>query len=152
MWLNLQNFLILDPAASSELLNAVIAFGHREKKVIVVRPEWHECLDDIKVLVRGISPFRKIDFKYLWGDGFVIDTWNDLVRNYKEEPTGFDFAVVYDPSTPLLIPQTDAARKWVKANVLVSPWQDHGRIAVEPRYMADLLEGIRDFGMSVEEG
>lgn len=150
MWLNLQNFLIFYNDDPGNLVNAVIAFGHKAKGVVVVRPEFHSVLDDIKVLLKGNSLLSGENFKYLWGDGFFVDTWNNVVRDYKEE--GPDFTLIYDPSVPMLVPNTKSAVAWVKENVFLDSWQNESRIAIEPRCVDDILMGISETGMTVEKG
>jgi len=146
MWLNLIQFMVY--LNDSTACNAVVAIGDKNKGVIVVRPEHHPVLDDIKTLIR--SNIVGADPKVLWGDGFLVDTWDNAIREYKEESVT-DFEVVFDPSLPLLIPKSQAAHEWVKNNVEVSPWQSHSRIAVEPRYLEDLLQGIKDAGFTLEQ-
>lgn len=47
-------------------------------------------------------------------------------------------------------PMTTEAREWMLENVASEPWQWlGGGLAVEPRYVFDLVEGMRDAGFTV---
>lgn len=144
LWLNLLYFMVY---YEEETVNAVVAIGHRNKDVIVVRPEYHPVLDDVKVLVRQRIP--DIDPKVLWGDGFVIDTWDRVIEKY-DPSDEYDFDLRSDESIVLLMPKTRAARKWAEQSVALSEWQDKSRIAIEPRYVPAILEGIRTDGLTVK--
>jgi len=63
-----------------------------------------------------------------------------------------DISVENHGSIVLVIPQTDAAREWIEANVS----RDDGfhpswpTLVVEPRYVADIVNGVVDAGLRVE--
>jgi hypothetical protein len=64
-----------------------------------------------------------------------------------------DFTVFSDSpcaSVYLLTPHTEAARAWLEENVHAEPHQFFGQaIAVEHRYILDLVTGIQNDGLSV---
>lgn len=54
-------------------------------------------------------------------------------------------------SIVLVQPLTDAAREWVTGNVPLEGWQwMGGAFACEPRYVDNLLDGMRGDGLEVE--
>jgi hypothetical protein len=64
-----------------------------------------------------------------------------------------DFTVFSDdpyPSIYLLTPHTSAAHAWLAENVQAESYQFIGTsLAVEHRYIAEIVEGIRAAGMAV---
>jgi hypothetical protein len=64
-----------------------------------------------------------------------------------------DFTVFSDapyPSIYLLTPHTNAARAWLGENVQAESYQIIGTsLAVEHRYIAEIVQGIRAAGMEV---
>jgi hypothetical protein len=53
-------------------------------------------------------------------------------------------------SVVLLRPMTDAARAWADENLVLDQWQWFGgAIAIEHRYVENIVEGIRGDGMEV---
>jgi hypothetical protein len=69
----------------------------------------------------------------------------------KNPNTQADFIFRDEGSIVLLTPQTDAAHDWVNEHI----GQDNGyqglwpSVTLEPRYLAPILEGIRDAGLEV---
>ena len=67
----------------------------------------------------------------------------------KNEP---DFVVVNDGSVLLLRPLTESAHTWVDDNI----GPDNGfqpyypTVVIEPRYVGPVIEGIREYGLSLE--
>jgi hypothetical protein len=63
-----------------------------------------------------------------------------------------DFTVSNLGSVWLLYPQTDPALDWVRDNLcdyVDGMWWDGGNaIPVEPRYITDIVAGIRDAGLT----
>jgi hypothetical protein len=64
-----------------------------------------------------------------------------------------DLGVQDEGSIVLLHPLNDDAEKWIETNLPdVQPWQRFGlAIAVEHRFIADIVEGIRADGMIVKD-
>ena len=60
-----------------------------------------------------------------------------------------DFLVAYDGSLSLVTPVTQAAREWIDAHVPEdAPWCGPS-LAVAPRYLDALLEGMEEDGLTV---
>ncbi len=53
-------------------------------------------------------------------------------------------------SVVTLQPLTDAGREWVNEKISLDDWQSPSNIAIEPRYVADLVEGAKDDGLEVK--
>lgn len=61
-----------------------------------------------------------------------------------------DFEVLGGGTVFLVKPLTDAARQWVDANFSLESWQWFGGgFAVEHRYIADIVSGIKEAGLEV---
>jgi hypothetical protein len=55
-------------------------------------------------------------------------------------------------SIAMFTPMTPAAREWVDENLGIEPWQMMGEsVACEPRCLDNLVEGMREAGLVVEE-
>lgn len=52
-------------------------------------------------------------------------------------------------SVVTLQPLTDTGKEWVKDNIPLEDWQSSERIAVEPRYVANIVEGAQGDGLEV---
>jgi len=64
-----------------------------------------------------------------------------------------DFRVGGGGTIFMIEPRTPQAKKWVQENVPLENWQWLGpRFSVEHRYVVDLIEGIRNDGLTVEGG
>jgi hypothetical protein len=62
-----------------------------------------------------------------------------------------DFHVVNGGSIFLLHPITREARDWADKNIHAEPWQHFGNaIAVEHRFILDIIEGIKADGLEVK--
>mgnify|MGYP007059426604 CR=1 FL=1 len=62
--------------------------------------------------------------------------------------TTCDIDVRFHGSLFVVQPLTNAARKWVNANVQLESWQWFGRgFCVEPRYLDQLLNGMCESGL-----
>lgn len=61
-----------------------------------------------------------------------------------------DFVVENHGSICILRALTPEGREWADANLQVEDWQMWGRdgVAIEPRYVEDILAGISDAGMT----
>ena len=59
-----------------------------------------------------------------------------------------DFDVVNGGSVFLLIPNTEAAEAWVGENLPENPLTFGRGIAVEARYIGDILHGIQEDGLT----
>ena len=60
-----------------------------------------------------------------------------------------DFLVAYDGSLSLVTPVTQAAREWIDAHVPEDAPRFGPSLAVAPRYLDALLEGMEDDGLTV---
>lgn len=69
--------------------------------------------------------------------------------------TGFDglfpvdFTVAFHGSLVLVTPETTAARDWLADHLAGETTWWAGAVAVEPRYVADLLDGAQADGLTV---
>ena len=68
-----------------------------------------------------------------------------------DSPTPPDFRLENHFSIFLIRPLTESARAWLEHNIdAAGSFQPYWpTVVVEPRYVADLLEGIRNDGMAV---
>jgi hypothetical protein len=65
-----------------------------------------------------------------------------------QEPTS-DFVVEYHGTITLVRPLTQACHEWLHDNVAADGWQWFGEaLAVEPRYLDTLVEGMIDGGLT----
>ena len=62
-----------------------------------------------------------------------------------------DFTVSNHGSIALIRPQTDAARAWLRDNVEDAAQYLGASLAVEPRFLDGLLDGIANAGLEVTE-
>jgi hypothetical protein len=63
-----------------------------------------------------------------------------------------DFSVVNHGSVVLVTPQSRKAKKFVNEQIVLDGWQWLGdSFAVEPRFVGNLLDGIIQEGMTVQE-
>lgn len=86
-------------------------------------------------------------------EGRYATTTGELVRWVKEgapTPSGPDIRVVDEGSVVLFQPETDAAQRWLKANLVSEGWQWMGRsLAVQSSYAANIIDGARSDGLTV---
>ena len=62
-----------------------------------------------------------------------------------------DILVENHRSVALLTPMTPDAHQWIEEHVKIEPWQRIGSSnACEPRYLKQLVDGMRDDGLVVE--
>lgn len=62
-----------------------------------------------------------------------------------------DFSLYLDGSIAVLTPQTPAARVWIAAKLAAEDWQWFGSgIAIEPRYLPAILDGIMADSLTIE--
>ena len=61
-----------------------------------------------------------------------------------------DFYVLGGGSVYLLQPNTDAARDWIREHISDEAQTLGESVAVEHRYIGDIIEGIRDDGLTIE--
>jgi hypothetical protein len=67
-------------------------------------------------------------------------------------PPPSDFNIQYHGTVTLLKPLTDACAEWVEENVAAEDWQWlGGALAVEPRYLPPLVEGLIEAGFTQQE-
>jgi hypothetical protein len=62
-----------------------------------------------------------------------------------------DFVLQNHFSLVLLIPQTDEARAWVEENIPDEVPRWCGAVAIEPRYVENVVWGINGDGLTVAE-
>lgn len=63
-----------------------------------------------------------------------------------------DFTLSNEGSLSLLTPKSEAAQSFVDAHVIYEDYQLHcDAIAIEHRYVADIVAGARAHGLTVEE-
>lgn len=63
-----------------------------------------------------------------------------------------DFRITYHGTVTLLHPLTPACREWIDENVATEGWQWFGGgIAVEPRYLDNLVSGMAEAGLQQED-
>ena len=60
-----------------------------------------------------------------------------------------DFYFINDGSVCLLRPITEAAKAWVDDHVCLDKWQSASSVAIEHRYVIDILKGIVADGLVV---
>lgn len=66
--------------------------------------------------------------------------------------SAFDFRVENHGSVCLVFPLSEQARDWVENHVPLEGWQWFGGgFAVEPRYLHDLVDGMREEGLHQQE-
>ena len=62
-----------------------------------------------------------------------------------------DFSFIGSGSVVLVVPLTRKADRFTKARIYTEPWQWMGSgFACEPRMAQEILEGVRDAGLTVE--
>lgn len=62
-----------------------------------------------------------------------------------------DFLLQDGGSIVLLYPQNNDAKAWIKHNLSLNDWQNPCRIAIEPRYIEDIVCGVRGDGLRIEQ-
>jgi hypothetical protein len=64
-----------------------------------------------------------------------------------------DVVVEYHGSVALLRPMTAEAGDWITEHCAPEPWQYLGEaLACEPRYVAPIIDGLREDGFTVSGG
>lgn len=61
----------------------------------------------------------------------------------------FDIMVQTHGTVTFIVAKTDAARSWIRANMHIEDWGGSS-VAVESRYLDDLLNSMSDGGLLVE--
>ena len=74
---------------------------------------------------------------------------NANVQAAYDAATGTDFAVANHGTIVLLQPLTRAANDWIAANLPADRLHYAGAVVIEPRYLADIVGGIRADGLEV---
>lgn len=67
----------------------------------------------------------------------------------RKAPAGPDFYFINGGSVGLLRPITAAAKAWVDDHVCLDEWQSARSVAIEHRYVVDILQGIANDGLVV---
>lgn len=63
-----------------------------------------------------------------------------------------DITVTYHGSIAMIRPHTPEAAAWIDANIALESWQWlGGAFSCEPRYVADLIEGMQAAGLIIGE-
>ncbi len=60
-----------------------------------------------------------------------------------------DFNLVNNFSFYLLMPRTETAKEWIDANVQLESYQSKKAIYVETRYVYDIVQGIKNAGLTI---
>jgi hypothetical protein len=74
---------------------------------------------------------------------------NAIVQAAYDASTGTDFAVANHGTIVLLQPLTRAANEWIAANLPADRLHYAGAVVIEPRYLADIVDGLRNDGLTV---
>jgi len=75
---------------------------------------------------------------------------NAIVQAAYDASTGTeDFAVANHGTIVLLQPLTRAANEWIAANLSADRLHYAGAVVIEPRYLADIVGGLRNDGLTV---
>jgi len=74
---------------------------------------------------------------------------NAKVQAAYDASTGTDFAVANHGTIVLLQPLTRAANEWIAANLPADRLHYAGAVVIEPRYLADIVNGLRADGLEV---
>ncbi len=64
-------------------------------------------------------------------------------------PAPFDFSVLGSGTVYLLVPRTQAAREWASEHISSEAQMLGSGIAVEHRYIADIVDGIQADGLTI---
>jgi hypothetical protein len=62
------------------------------------------------------------------------------------------FELINHGSIALLLPLSPEAEAWVNEHIAKDAMHFNGAVVIEPRYVAAIVEGIREEGMEVELG
>ncbi|CAB4152430.1 hypothetical protein UFOVP613_14 [uncultured Caudovirales phage] len=71
-------------------------------------------------------------------------------HEHKPDKRGVDFRIVDGGSVLLLMPETDAGRAWADEHLPEDALTLGAGIAIERRYMGDIIAGIVEDGLGVE--
>jgi hypothetical protein len=74
---------------------------------------------------------------------------NAKVQAAYDASTGTDFGVANHGTIVLLQPLTRAANEWIAANLPADRLHYAGAVIIEPRYLADIVNGLRADGLEV---
>jgi hypothetical protein len=74
---------------------------------------------------------------------------NAKVQAAYDASTGTDFAVENHGTIILLQPLTRAASEWVEENLSADRLHYAGAVVIEPRYLTDIVDGIRADGLEI---
>lgn len=75
------------------------------------------------------------------------------IKAMSRRPAKPDVRVENHGSVRILQPLSAAGAAWVKANLAVEPWQTiGGGIAIEPRMVENIIDGMEAAGLKVEAG
>jgi len=61
----------------------------------------------------------------------------------------YDFYFRNEGTIIMLYPQSKQAKSWVENNIALDSWQNSTGIAIEPRYFLDIVEGIKEEGLTI---
>jgi hypothetical protein len=107
----------------------------------------HEAADALKTFVRDeLAPDLGASFA---ADllGYALDEvdWIEIVDAWREDAA--DFSIEDHGSLVLLRVKTDAAKEWANEHLPEDAMHFGGAVVVEPRYVADILDGIANDGL-----
>ena len=82
--------------------------------------------------------------------GYALDEvdWFEIAEAWSEDAAP-DFTIDDHGSLVLLHPKTEQAREWVSEHLPDDAQRFGGAVVVEPRYIEDIIAGIRDDGLAV---
>jgi hypothetical protein len=96
LWINLTQFIVYYDRPN--VCNAVVAIGHSEKELLIIRPEYRNEQQNI---IKAINFHGAPEFTVLYGDGFGVDTWNNKIKDYNPDTADHKYlpegAVVVNP-------------------------------------------------------
>ena len=79
LWLNLPQFIVYYDLPNC--CNSVVAFGHKNKLLIILRPEYRdqerEIVKTVHYITMTVEPYT-----VRYGDSFHIDTWDNKARDF----------------------------------------------------------------------
>ena len=79
LWLNLVEFIVYYDKPNC--CNAVVAIGHKDKNIVIIRPEYKKEQDSIMSTIFYVCMLSGTTIKY--GDAFTVDTWDHKIRNFE---------------------------------------------------------------------
>lgn len=83
-------------------------------------------------------------------NGFCFTCQEPKLEGVEHKCKDVDFTVQGEGSVYLLQPLTPAAKEWIESHLATQSWQRFGTaIAIEHRYICDIVDGIKADGLAV---